>query len=720
MKKRAIEKIKPLKPRKKKNVLYQTTISYLDEIIIFDIYIGQTWKRRHCFNAFTKEFATFIPSMSKWTAEKIEGCYGVEKDRVWYYNSWTDEKYKRMILKPEDEDNITYLLPEESFSSWRAEKTIIDTISRLETEYCREKREKTEMNRVERVNALMKRVPNIPAGIRSWLDERTHGSLNYCLKDQENKEKWGCTACGEEFAKNKLKKEDKTAPKDGDMVICPKCKAKIKLQTRRKKVELFPHFQIIQPIDDEVSVARHFSADIYCVAGKKKEIAFVEDVRIILHKNSTKTCDIYYEQFDRCYIQDATDDEIYYGGCFDNKSNPERKKEFNGFLWDGGIEEAFKGTHYEPWTRLFVQMSAAGMELNYNCMMAGVRQESYIRLIEMLFRGRFYKLLQEESNRISYWSGLYCGGLKLDSKKIEDVFGIQDMQRINRIRDVDGGGHMVEWMQWSERHEQKISEKAMKWLSDNNITTIHMQWMKCRFSIEQAMNYLQRQKKESYPTASIKEVINQYEDYMSMCKKLKKDTSDEMVYRPKELKRRHDEAVAEIAAREEEIKAEEYSAKYGATEQVLQGIKEKFEYSGEKYFIIVPERIVDIVEEGRSLHHCAGSTDRYFDRIKQNETYICFLRKAAEPKVPYYTIEVEPGGTIRQHRGMFDEEPEIEEVKPFLREWQKEIRKRMSEQDHKLAEISKTKREENIEDLKKQNNTRVLQGLMEDFMEAEV
>ena len=130
------------------------------------------------------------------------------------------------------------------------------------------------------------------------------------------------------------------------------------------------------------------------------------------------------------------------------------------------------------------------------------------------------------------------------------------------------------------------------------------------------------------------------------------------------------------------------------------------------------KKIVDIVAEGNALHHCAGSTDRYFDRIKQRETYICFLRKVNEPDVPFYTIEVEPGGTIRQHRGMFDEEPDIELVKPFLREWQKEIKKRMSKKDKKLAEVSKIKREQTIQELKEKNNTKVLNGLMEDFMEA--
>ena len=147
-------------------------------------------------------------------------------------------------------------------------------------------------------------------------------------------------------------------------------------------------------------------------------------------------------------------------------------------------------------------------------------------------------------------------------------------------------------------------------------------------------------------------------------------------------------------------------------------IGEKFEYEGEQFFVRVPERIIDIVIEGNTLHHCAGATDRYFDRIKSHETYICFLRKVDEPEQPFYTIEVEPGGTIRQHRGAFDEEPELDEVKPFLREWQKEIKKRMSKEDKERAAVSKVKREENIMDLREKNNTRVLNGLLEDFMEA--
>ena len=159
--------------------------------------------------------------------------------------------------------------------------------------------------------------------------------------------------------------------------------------------------------------------------------------------------------------------------------------------------------------------------------------------------------------------------------------------------------------------------------------------------------------------------------------------------------------------------------KFPGAEEALQEIKERFEYKSGEYMIIVPQKLIEITTEGIALHHCVGSSDRYFERIRNHETYVCFLRKVSEPKVPYYTIEVEPGGTVRQHRGYLDEEPEIDKVKPFIREWQSVLKKRLTEEDRQRAKNSAVLRQKNIDELKAKNNKRVLDGLMEDLMEAE-
>ena len=66
-----------------------------------------------------------------------------------------------------------------------------------------------------------------------------------------------------------------------------------------------------------------------------------------------------------------------------------------------------------------------------------------------------------------------------------------------------------------------------------------------------------------------------------------------------------------------------------------------------------------------------------------------------------------------------DEEPGIEQIRGFLKDWQRELKKRLTKADKELAKISKEKRNANIEELEAKNNTRVLQGLAEDFMDAE-
>lgn len=225
-----------------------------------------------------------------------------------------------------------------------------------------------------------------------------------------------------------------------------------------------------------------------------------------------------------------------------------------------------------------------------------------------------------------------------------------------------------------------------------------------------------------------REILNQWLDYLSMCKANHKNLKDEMVLKPKDLKLRHDQAIMDknqleivraMGANKElrQREAEKMREEYPQAEKNLDAIRERYEYQNEEYIITVPHDLVEIIEDGQALHHCAGGSERYFDRIESQETYICFLRRVESPEIPFYTIEVEPSGTIRQHRSYLDEEPGIDEIRGFLREWQKTLKKRLTQEDKRLAKISKEKREQNIRELEKKNNTRVLRGLAEDFME---
>lgn len=149
---------------------------------------------------------------------------------------------------------------------------------------------------------------------------------------------------------------------------------------------------------------------------------------------------------------------------------------------------------------------------------------------------------------------------------------------------------------------------------------------------------------------------------------------------------------------------------------------------GGLYSIIVPADLFDIVKDSTFLGHCVANTNRYYERISSEESYIVFLRYTDKPSRPWYTLEIEPGGTIRQKRSYSNEQySDLQEAVPFLKEWQQVVQKRMDEKERKLAVESKEKRNKEFEELTVNGNIihtgryagkLLVDELMKDLMEA--
>lgn len=207
------------------------------------------------------------------------------------------------------------------------------------------------------------------------------------------------------------------------------------------------------------------------------------------------------------------------------------------------------------------------------------------------------------------------------------------------------------------------------------------------------------------------------------------DVNDSIIYKASKLKQRHDELVLRGQLKDLEKEAQKVAEKYPHVEQILGKIKGIYSYAGKKYTVIVPDGIADIMVEGRNLNHCVATSDRYMDRIERKESYVVFLRKTQAPKQSYYTLEIEPDGTVRQKRTMFDRQhPDIEDANKFLKQWQKEVAKRLTDTDRELAKKSKELRIEGFAKMRRDRvtiNTGILRGqllvdvLMADLMENE-
>lgn len=289
-----------------------------------------------------------------------------------------------------------------------------------------------------------------------------------------------------------------------------------------------------------------------------------------------------------------------------------------------------------------------------------------------------------------------------DKPKLIRALGL-DSQGFQRLRQMDGGIEDLGWLQIEKKLGRPVTDELLRWFSANRIRAKDIMFIIDRMSPLQVRNYLQKQQ-ENFD-GSCRQALTTWQDYLAMAERLKIDTSDEIIYRARKLRQRHDELVLQCESGSLELQAENMEKKYPHVQSICEELQEKYAYADEDYLIAVPQTILDIIKEGRMLHHCVGndgSGERYYERIERRESFILFLRRAEEPEDPYYTLEIEPDGTVRQKRSLFDRQyKDIDHATEFLLKWQKAITSRLTGHDLKLAQQSRILRKEEFIQMQK-------------------
>ncbi len=301
-----------------------------------------------------------------------------------------------------------------------------------------------------------------------------------------------------------------------------------------------------------------------------------------------------------------------------------------------------------------------------------------------------------------------------------------DKQSLERLRRNDGGTALLKWLQAEKQSGKPIPDEVLNWFCEQKISKSDLDFIWDKMSAVQIYNYLRRQAETSQE--SVKQVLTTWKDYLSMAKRLGIDTNDEIIYRVKLLRQRHDELVLRCKQMDKKKQAAEVLKSFPNVDSICQSIKAKYEYANEEYAVVAPNGVLDIIVEGDMLCHCLRGADRYWDRIQTHESYILFLRRASALNIPYYTLEIEPDGTIRQKRTMFDrQEADIVDAKKFLAKWQRVVAKRLTADDREKAVASRILREQEFDQMRRDNviiytghlaGRRLVDVLTADLMEA--
>lgn len=347
-----------------------------------------------------------------------------------------------------------------------------------------------------------------------------------------------------------------------------------------------------------------------------------------------------------------------------------------------------------------------------------INPERYMRVLEehpcleQIVKAGLYTLAVE---LLHDWYGVKIN----QAKSLTDILQL-NKGRIKRLRLNRGGKFLLTWLQREQAENVCYAKGLIAWFVEMEFEPDDFRFLPQKMSYLQIRNYLERQAKEMEETVNQVHIV--WRDYLSMAKKLGMDVEDTIVYRTPKLRLRHRQLIDRMEEEELDKRAKEIEKMHPKVEGVYREILGKYQYLDREYAIVEPKGVADIVREGTALHHCVDKGQDYFERIEDQETYILFLRRSSEKDVPYYTLEVEPGGVIRQLRTKYDrQDKEISKIKEFLSRWQENVQKKMTEEDWSLVEKSRRKRDVELEKLREEkvmiwdgNQRRLLVDVLEE------
>lgn len=99
----------------------------------------------------------------------------------------------------------------------------------------------------------------------------------------------------------------------------------------------------------------------------------------------------------------------------------------------------------------------------------------------------------------------------------------------------------------------------------------------------------------------------------------------------------------------------------------------KFNYKDENFLIKAPESYIDLVNEGKNLHHCVAS---YIPMVASGITRVFLLRRVSAPEESFVTVELDNTNTISQIKEKFNQDVEDDEVYKFIDKWVKILTKK--------------------------------------------
>ena len=576
------------------------------------------------------------------------------------------EKYENIYAYKEDQKRVQdYVFRK---SPLLCDKDIWDSIVHFQEENREIARQRKKEKLSAQISKKMELVPALPGDWRKWV-EKVGADKNYIFYDAGKKVQTGyCTYCEKEVPVIK--------PKYDKIARCVRCRKKIQYKSNRKRGDICDEYDVylLQNCGNEFVLRTFYVQKRYSIGSNTPNIQCKEKRRLFYQANFSME-EYHYGKDEwgyrwkegRLRIRGYALYTYFIGypvGRVYGKTLPSLSKKF---LKHTGFKEFFQ------------KVKAFCPEEYFDA----YRRVPYI---EQLVKAGLFGVVDEVMNGKT---------VALDDSKTDLLGKLQiNHAQLLRLRKNESVEYL-KWLQYEKEKGIQIEDGLIFWYIGQNFSPEDLSFICDRMSLVQIKNYLSRQALEN--GKEIAGTLRIWSDYLRMADRLDWDTQDAIIYRARKLFQRHDEASQCLRRKKFQERVLEKKTAFPTIHQIYSSIREKYEYRSDKevYEILVPNGIEDILVEGACLKHCIDVNDLYLQRIADRETYILFLRKKENPIQPYFTLEVEPNGTVRQKSTRFNrQEKNMDEINRFLKRWQRVIQKRLSKQDKLWTEESQRKREE--------------------------
>lgn len=705
MKRKAIEKIQWQSQGNKKKMMVAASIHHIDgeEILIIDFALDKPVLRIALSH---NDFENFIPKDSplseklpRWGRRKYDTLRS-ERFGLLYtdYPDWrtlADRKTANLI------HCFAYGKDDPYHTDWNYD------INHLQRGILSDRQMKAEYRRNYRTKKKMATVPEPTDGFRKWALSVVENHIMYMLPFRKKKTtKTRCSAC------QTTKEYGRGTIKPGQSVVCPSCG--VKCTVKRVDYEnqnLVTGYRftnevlLFQKINDEFC-ERHFYLTYHAdINGEQMDMtekgrifypagSFLKDWKGYPETIKQKKLRTYFNKYNPWTGETFWDDRNL-SGCsvIVLRSGPIYTRNIT--------KKMFEGTRYQ-----YCAMDMAKSRMSITPIDYLRKYDRMPQAVEMLVKIGMYRMAAELSPYDFDGNGKPWERLGISKKNL------------NRLRRINGGRTALNWMRYEDGTGKTVDDETIRFFEKESVNPNSISFVMDRMSGRQIMNYIARQHRQR--KTDTEEILRLWKDYLSMASRMKMDVQKEIVYKPTDIKQAHDSLVKMCDNKNIVKRAGEIVQKYPDVDDILWSIREKYEYSDDKYAVVVPKKIEDIIYEGRTLGHCLDKSDIYFDRIQRRESFIVFLRRMDDIKKPYYTMEIEPDGTTRQKRTTGDrQDKDFQEAVSFIRKWQGEVKKRLDRNDKNLAVQSAKLREEEFKELRK-NQTKVWHGMLAGKLLADV